>query len=177
MMARAMSITDNGRLARIAPSLGADVPFFLDPRPCRVGGIGERITPIAGIARMPIVLGLPPFEVSTAGIFSRLKPSDWSGPADEADIDAIVRGEIAPTITINDLSTVAMAQFPQIRRLKELLEQLGARASQMSGSGGSVFGVFGSEEDAEKAATEARAAMPDVTVLVATTLGSDAPKP
>ena len=35
-------------LAAIALELGADVPFFLAPRPARVRGIGERSEPLAG---------------------------------------------------------------------------------------------------------------------------------
>ena len=31
------------RLRKIAVGLGADVPFFLNPRPSRVTGIGEHI--------------------------------------------------------------------------------------------------------------------------------------
>src|ERR1035437_4312731 len=45
MMAGAAQLTDEAalsRLHRIALSLGADVPFFLDPRPSRVTGIGAR---------------------------------------------------------------------------------------------------------------------------------------
>ena len=42
-------------LARLALRLGADVPYFLAPRPARVGGIGERSEPLAGPAgaRLP----------------------------------------------------------------------------------------------------------------------------
>ena len=35
------------RLLPIGLALGADLPFFLDGRPARVGGIGERLTPVA----------------------------------------------------------------------------------------------------------------------------------
>src|ERR1035437_2374369 len=54
MMAAAAQLTDEAavsRLHRIALSLGADVPFFLDPRPSRVTGIGERTVAIAGVPR------------------------------------------------------------------------------------------------------------------------------
>ena len=84
MMAAAAQLTDEdvaGRLHRIALSLGADVPFFLDPRPSRVTGIGERIVSIEGVPRIPIVIAVPPFEVSTAAIFRALEPAGWSGAA------------------------------------------------------------------------------------------------
>src|SRR6266436_3882296 len=53
MMAAAAQLTDEAtmsKLPRIALSLGADVPFFLDPRPSRVTGIGERIVSIDGVS-------------------------------------------------------------------------------------------------------------------------------
>ena len=177
MLASAAGIEDaddHRRMHRIALSLGADVPFFLDPRPSRVNGIGELIAPIPGVPRLPIVIVAPPFEVPTAAIFRALRPEGFSGAAPDADIEAIARGEISPALTVNDLATAAVAQFPEIRRLKALLEESGARAAQMSGSGGAVFGVFGSAEDADKAAEKVRKRAPFATTIAATTLSDDA---
>ena len=176
MLATAAEIDDAedlSSLRRIALSLGADVPFFLDPRPSRVNGIGELIAPMPTVPRIPIVIAAPPFEVPTAAIFRALKPEDWSGPAPDTDIEAIVRGEISPAITVNDLAATAIAQFPEIRRLKALLEESGARAAQMSGSGGAVFGVFDSLEDAEHAAKKVKHRAPFATVAAATTLDAE----
>ena len=173
MLAVAAEIDDPDDLAtirRIALSLGADVPFFLDPRPSRVNGIGELIVPIPKVPRIPIVIAAPPFEVPTAAIFRALKPEHWSGPSPDTDIEAIVRGEISSAITVNDLAATAIAQFPEIRRLKALLEESGARAAQMSGSGGALFGVFDSLEEAEHAAEKLKRRAPFATVAAATTL-------
>jgi 4-diphosphocytidyl-2-C-methyl-D-erythritol kinase len=178
MLASAAEIDDaddRATIRRIALSLGADVPFFLDPRASRVNGIGELIAPIPTVPRIPIVIAAPPFEVPTAAIFRALKPEHWSGPAPDADIEAIVRGEISPAITVNDLAAAAIAQFPEIRRLKALLEESGARAAQMSGSGGAVFGVFDSIEGAQQAAEKLMRRAPFASVAAAMTLDSDAP--
>jgi 4-diphosphocytidyl-2-C-methyl-D-erythritol kinase len=176
MMAAAAQLTDEdaaSRLRGLALSLGADVPFFLDPRPSRVTGIGERIAELAHVPRLPIVIVAPPFEVSTAAIFRALEPAGWSGAAPDAHIESIVRGEILPEHLVNDLAPVAIAQFPEIRRLKGLLENLGARVAQMSGSGGAVFGVFDSIDAAESAALNIRRRAPFATVIAATTLGDE----
>jgi 4-diphosphocytidyl-2-C-methyl-D-erythritol kinase len=176
MMAAAAQLTDDeaaGRLRRIALSLGADVPFFLDPLPSRVTGIGERIEAIEGVPPMPIVIAVPPFEVSTAAIFRALEPAGWSGAAPDEHLEAIMRGEILPEFLVNDLAAVAIAQFPEIRRLKGLLEDSGARAAQMSGSGGAVFGVFESTEEAESAATKIRKRAPFATVIATSTLDGE----
>jgi 4-diphosphocytidyl-2-C-methyl-D-erythritol kinase len=176
MMAAAAQLTEEdaaGRLRRIAIGLGADVPFFLDPQPSRVTGIGERIAPIAGVPRMPIVIAVPPFEVSTAAIFRALEPAGWSGAAPDEHIAAIARGDVSPELLVNDLAAVAIAQFPEIRRLKGLLEDSGARAAQMSGSGGAVFGVFDSADAAERAAAKIERRAPFASVFAATTLDGE----
>jgi 4-diphosphocytidyl-2-C-methyl-D-erythritol kinase len=162
------------RLHDIALSLGADVPFFLDPHPSRVTGVGERIAPLQAMPQLPLVIAIPPFEVATAAVFRALDPESWSGPAPDADIDAILRGEITPAITVNDLAPVAIGQFREIGRLKGLLKDFGARAAQMSGSGGAVFGVFHTLEEAERAAANLQRRAPFATVVSATTLSSEA---
>lgn len=176
MMAAAAKLVDDesaSRLRRIALSLGADVPFFLDPQPSRVTGIGERIAPLDGVPSIAIVIAAPPFEVSTAAIFRELSPEGWSGPASDADLAAIVRGDISQELLVNDLASVAITKFPEIRRLKGLLEDSGARAAQMSGSGGAVFGLFDSTQAAESAAIKVRRRAPFATVIAATTLDSE----
>jgi 4-diphosphocytidyl-2-C-methyl-D-erythritol kinase len=177
MLAAAAQLTDDdsaGRLRRVALSLGADVPFFLDPRPSRVTGIGERIVAIAGVPATPIVIAAPPFEVSTAAMFRALEPAGWSGAARDEHIASILRGDISPEHLVNDLASVAIAQFPEIRRLKGLLEDSGARAAQMSGSGGAVFGLFDSTDEAESAAIKIRKRAPFATVIAASTLDGEA---
>jgi 4-diphosphocytidyl-2-C-methyl-D-erythritol kinase len=164
---------DRRRIHKVALSLGADVPFFLDPRPSRVSGIGEMIAPMSAVPRIPLVIVAPPFEVSTAAIFKVLDPENWSGVAPDTDIDAIVRGDISPEIVVNDLAAAAIAQFPEIGRLKGLLEESGARAVQMSGSGGAVFGVFESINDAQEGAAKIARRAPFATVIAATTLDKE----
>jgi 4-diphosphocytidyl-2-C-methyl-D-erythritol kinase len=176
MMAAAAQLTDDvsaARLRRIALSLGADVPFFLDPQPSRVTGIGERIAAIVGVPPIPLVIAVPPFEVSTAAIFRALEPAGWSGAAPDEHLEAIVRGGIAVEHLVNDLAAVAIAQFPEIRRLKGLLEDSGALVAQMSGSGGAVFGLFNSSEAAESAALKIRKRAPFATVIATTTVESE----
>ena len=175
MAAGAQLIDDEAsrKLRRIALSLGADVPFFLDPQPSRVTGIGERIAALEGVPSLPIVIAVPPFEVSTAAIFRSLEPTGWSGAAPDEHLEAMRRGEISPELLVNDLAAVAIAQFPEIRRLKGLLEDSGARAAQMSGSGGAVFGVFDSTEEAEGAATKIRKRAPFATVIATSTLDGE----
>jgi len=173
MLARLARIETPAELHRIAVGLGADVPFFLDPRPAHVTGIGEKIALLDSVAAMPVVLAIPPFGIATAGVFRALKKENWSGPVDAAAINSVRRGAITPAIAVNDLASVAAAQHPEIATLTALLESLGARAAQMTGSGSAVFGIFASAGEAERAAHSARERMPDTRFIVTETIASD----
>ncbi|MFZ0886929.1 MAG: 4-(cytidine 5'-diphospho)-2-C-methyl-D-erythritol kinase, partial [Candidatus Binataceae bacterium] len=146
MMAALYRIEAVERLFKLALALGADVPFFIDPRPARIGGIGERIAPLGPLPRLDLVLAVPPFEVLTAEIFRALARQRWSGPASDAELDAIASGAISPAMLVNDLAPVAIARYPEIGRLKTILLEAGARGAAMTGSGGAVFGIFGGPE-------------------------------
>jgi 4-diphosphocytidyl-2-C-methyl-D-erythritol kinase len=160
----------SGRIRRIALALGADVPFFLNPRPSRVTGIGERIEALDGFATLHLVIAVPPVEVPTTSVFKALKREGWSGPASAGDLDEILRGEISARHLVNDLEAPAMQLYPQVASLKALLEECGATASSMSGSGGSVFGLFVNEETASRGAESLRLKAPGARVFVAKSL-------
>jgi 4-diphosphocytidyl-2-C-methyl-D-erythritol kinase len=172
MMSRLSRIDAPARLHAIAVKLGADVPFFLDPKPARIGGIGEVIEQLEGFPAMPLVLAIPPFGIATASIFKGLKPEDWSGRAPESEIAAASSGEVTHAIVVNDLAIVAEREHREIGELRALLNTLGARAAQMTGSGSAVFGVFDSATDADRAAVAARRRQPETTFVVTETAAS-----
>lgn len=58
------------RLPELAFELGADVPFFLQPRAALVEGAGERIQPLLGLPRLHLVLAHPGVRLSTAEVFA-----------------------------------------------------------------------------------------------------------
>lgn len=157
----------SGRIQRVAVALGADVPFFLDPRPSRVTGIGERIEALEKFPRLHLVVAVPPIEVPTAAVFKALTREGWSGPASAADLDEILGGKIAARHLVNDLEAPAVGLYPQIARLKALLQESGAEAVSMTGSGGAVFGLFHDAEAASRAASFMRDRAPDARVFVA----------
>jgi 4-diphosphocytidyl-2-C-methyl-D-erythritol kinase len=155
------------RIRKIAVALGADVPFFLNPRPSRVTGIGERIETLDGFPTLHLVIVVPPVEVPTASVFKALKREGWSGPASAGDIDEILRDEISARHLVNDLEAPAIQLYQQIAELKALLQECGATASSMSGSGGSVFGLFPDADAAERGAASLRLKAPESRVFVA----------
>jgi 4-diphosphocytidyl-2-C-methyl-D-erythritol kinase len=156
---------DQAALLRMAVSLGADVPFFLDPRPALVRGIGERCEPLPGPwpARV-LVLANPGVRLSTAQVYQAFDALAPAGACRELrSLLETVRGAPADGRALgdlleNDLEPAAVRLCPPIARLRELLRQAGALAVGMSGSGPTVFGVFGSEREAEVALGRLRAA-------------------
>ncbi len=164
------SVDSIDRLRKIAVGLGADVLFFLDPRPSRVTGIGERIQVLEKFPALHMVIAVPPIEVPTASVFKILKRESWSGPATARDIEEIVRGEIAAKHLVNDLEAPAIELYPQIAHLKALLQNYGAMISSMTGSGGAVFGVFPDASAAQRAADALRLCAPEARVFAAKSL-------
>ena len=158
------------RLRKVAVALGADVPFFLAPRPARVSGIGERIEVMEKFPKLHLVVAVPPIEVPTASVFKTLKREGWSGPASPAEIEEIIGGRISARHLVNDLEVPAMQLFPQISHLKALLKECGATAASMTGSGGAVFGLFPDATASERAADEVGKKAPKARVFAAKSL-------
>ncbi len=157
---------DPAALLRVAMSLGADVPFFLDPRPALVSGIGERCEPQPGPwpARV-LVLANPGERLSTAQVYQAFDALARAGaprglrPLLEAVGGVPPAGHALEALLQNDLEPAAVRLCPAIARLREALREAGALAVGMSGSGPTVFGVFGSEREARSALGRLRAAV------------------
>lgn len=132
------------RLAGIAAGLGADIPMCLESRPALVGGIGERIAPLARLPAHALVLVNPGEEVATPDVFRTLARRDNPPlpplPADGfATFDALV-GWLGATR--NDLEPPALSLCPAIGAVLAALR--GApetRLARMSGSGATCFAL------------------------------------
>jgi 4-diphosphocytidyl-2-C-methyl-D-erythritol kinase len=164
-----------GRLAELALGLGADVPYFLDPRPALVSGIGERIEPLAGLPGFWCVLANPGISLATADVYAAwdrsaaaLTPTEagstmrsLSRLLDARDLSreplpeslSSVSGisTLLGEILVNDLEAAAGELCPGVRDWQERLRGQGALATGMSGSGATVFGVFANETRARRA--------------------------
>ena len=128
----------DAEIAAAALALGADVPVCLFGKPCRMQGMGERMTPLDNFTPLPAVLINPLIAVSTAAVFRQLgipKSSFQRSPDDGyPDDHATWR---------NDLTAPAIAVAPVIAEvLAALAAQPGLRFARMSGSGATCFGIF-----------------------------------
>jgi 4-diphosphocytidyl-2-C-methyl-D-erythritol kinase len=144
------------RLRRIALRLGADVPFFLDPRTAWVRGIGEQIEPVRGLPALPLVLASPGEPLSTREVFRAydvLRPDARNPAVPPPEIEHLLDDPIALAALLhNDLESAAVRLCPAIHRLRQELLARGALAVGMSGSGPTLFGVFATHAAARAAA-------------------------
>jgi 4-diphosphocytidyl-2-C-methyl-D-erythritol kinase len=138
-------------LCALAARLGADVPFFVPCRPCRVSGIGEILQVVPPPPALPIVIVVPPFGVPTPWAYRRFDELPPSPPSPLSELPA---GQWpAPAGFVNDLERAVLPTYPALARLKDQLCEHGALAALMSGSGSAVFGIFPARALAEKALT------------------------
>jgi len=162
---------DAAALAALALELGADVPFFLDPRPALVSGIGEHVEPLADWPELALVLVNPGLALATAEVYraadalgtaltSASPPSTLRARLGALRSDASDGpGALAPLLA-NDLEPAAVRLCPPIARLRDRLRDVGAVAVGMSGSGPTLFGVFPDVEAAGAALERAAFAAP-----------------
>jgi 4-diphosphocytidyl-2-C-methyl-D-erythritol kinase len=108
-------------LADLALSLGADVPFFLDPRPTLVEGIGERLTPLGGVPSLLLLLAHPGPPLVTAEVYAEADRLAGSSTRREADRQA---GSLTlPGADRRAGSLTLPGADPTIRRLLSLRER------------------------------------------------------
>jgi 4-diphosphocytidyl-2-C-methyl-D-erythritol kinase len=143
------------RLHALAASLGADVPFFLEPGPKLAEGAGERLTPLDIPQDFWVLVALPAGAAkrSTAVVYSRFDELG-GGPGFEERRQELVAGlglcrrpRHLAALPPNDLAEAAGR--PQL--VAELVRD-GAFRADVSGAGPAVYGLFHRREDARVAA-------------------------
>ncbi len=132
---------DPAHAARIAPTLGADVPACLLSLTARGTGAGdELVLEDAGVSDVPALLVNPRIPLSTGTVFAR-----WDG-VDGGPLGDWRNGR-------NDLEAPARALVPEIGALLDwLATRDGVTIARMSGSGATCFALFGDEQARDRAA-------------------------
>jgi 4-diphosphocytidyl-2-C-methyl-D-erythritol kinase len=168
---------DGAALHLLARGLGADVPFFLDPRPSIGRGIGDELEPL-DLPTLVLVLVLPSTHLSTAHVYRALDRAREGiaeagggdlrhpdGPESDFETRAMAAAsawrqvgtvdEVAALLE-NDLEPVSFALLPGLDVIKRALSEAGARGAMMSGSGPTMFGVCSDMAHAEAVAGRMR---------------------
>jgi len=137
-----------------AASIGADVPFFLNPRPSWVTGIGELCQPIdfepQVLNSLLFLLALPPISISTRDVFAgyRLSSFPFSTSRLPFPRSRPNLGNLCSYLQTawNDLEPVVRNLYPTIGRTIDSLRQFPCLYAGLSGSGSTCFAVFLREE-------------------------------
>jgi len=125
------------RLAAMALSLGADVPFFLFGSNAFAEGVGERLQPLELPQAWYVVL-TPPVAVSTRTIFAV--------PELTRNSQSIKMSGFSAGFGRNDLEPVVCRRHAEVAAHLEWLRQFGD--ARLSGSGACVFAEFATEREA-----------------------------
>ncbi len=149
--------------------LGADVPVCAaGPRPQRMRGIGEVLSPLPDLPAASLVLVRPPVAVPTGPVFQGLATKTGTPMAEMPEALDFPHFAAWLARQRNDLQTPAIGIAPVIGQAIDALQgQEGAALAAMSGSGGTCFGLFVEMAQAEAAAARIKAAHPDWWVAAA----------
>ncbi len=123
---------DLAALSQLGAALGADVPFFLTPGPAVGRGVGTDLTPL-DLPPFWYVLFNPGVALSTRWVYANLNLDTLArhGAPERETWEA----EHPEAWVANDLETVTLRRYPELRRALDKLAQAGARAQGMSGRG------------------------------------------
>ena len=157
----------SGSLDRFIPCLaaiGADIPVCLKREFQIMRQTGDEVMSAGRPEWLPFcVLANPGIHISTSAVFSALS---FQPSRTEADIEMLVSaGDWETLISLgNDLTAPVQTHHPEIA---EMISQLNVAANDctgrfygaaMSGSGASCFALFEKKEDADRLATQLKAA-------------------
>lgn len=144
------------RLAKLAVSLGADVPACVHSRTMRGSGKGERLIAMdaAPLSGLPVLLVNPGVKVSTAAVFAAWDGIDRGGLSKGAPMEMARDGR-------NDLTSPATAIAPSIKNVLNVLQATdGTMLTRMSGSGATCFALYENAAARDRAAAAVAAANP-----------------
>ena len=145
---------------QVARSIGADVPFFLNPVPSYLDGAGDVLKESFGrLGDVPVVLVRPLDGVSTAAAYGAFDLEPTAPVAPDAMLAALRAGDVQAVAEhlYNNLDPVARRLVPDDDVIAAwLAADGGVLGAQVSGSGSCVFAICRSHEDAGRLAGAAR---------------------
>ncbi len=138
-----LNLSDD-ELKKIGVSIGADVPYCLTGGTVHARGIGDILTRLKPFKEKHILLFNPGVQISTADVYSQLKPEESSRIDIKSIIDLIEKDDLIGLSVkmANIMEGVVIEKHPIIAQAKREMNDCGALGSLMSGSGATVFGLF-----------------------------------
>ena len=159
-------------LADMGAKLGADVPFCVAGGCRRCEGIGEKLTPLAGWAGLPVVIVRPGVSISTGKAYGLLDvcPRRRAGTA-ESCIEALKNKDRAALLASlsNDFEDVLFKAEPVLGETFSYLSSL-CKKTMMTGSGSAFFLMVENEVQQRKLAAKIKEERPQWYVGTAETI-------
>ncbi|MBO7147732.1 MAG: 4-(cytidine 5'-diphospho)-2-C-methyl-D-erythritol kinase [Lentisphaeria bacterium] len=146
------------QLAETALAIGADVPFFLNPKPALARGRGEQLSPVDLPDHLPLLILPTLFPVSAAWAYRYWNQYKDHAPA-SSDPELLIRTlqkkdfAAAGKLLRNDLAPAVVQKFPVLTLCTELFAKTGGSVL-LSGSGPTLFALYPDFETQEKAYRE-----------------------
>ncbi len=135
---------------QVAPTIGADVPLFLDGGTAWLEGYGQILDPVKPLEGFAVTVVVPPFSLSTKDVYRTWdKLEGPRGPVVEGRKMPPAIRRLGPLR--NDLTPAAIHMVPELADWLADLARLWERPVMMSGSGPSAFGYFSDEDEATSA--------------------------
>lgn len=136
------------QMERLVGRLGADCPFFVNPRPLYAEGIGDVFTPISlDLSEWYLLLVKPDVHVSTREAYAGVHPQKPTYSLIETIKQPV--GTWAGRM-VNDFEESIFSAHPLLSEIKQELYHQGAAYASMSGSGSTLFGLFRSRPNCEE---------------------------
>ncbi len=141
-------------------TLGADVPFFLDPRPSWVEGIGEKCQALAFdsdfVTDLAFLMILPRVASETRRVFQRYRQSRpvFSPAGEKPSFNGKADFIRYLNTARNDLESIVCDELPDVRAILQEIRRIPSLYAGMSGSGSVCYCVFDSLTAANAAAKD-----------------------
>jgi 4-diphosphocytidyl-2-C-methyl-D-erythritol kinase len=138
-------------LSRMAKTLGADVPFFLQGGTAYATGIGDRLEPVTWGFDGWILLFNPGWEISTSWAYGQWDLSQLPSSRPLPLSNYLTFGLRDPRFRlyfVNDFESIVFRKYPKLRQHYHQLWETGADYVGLSGSGSSLYGLYSSYDHA-----------------------------
>jgi 4-diphosphocytidyl-2-C-methyl-D-erythritol kinase len=138
-------------LAKMAETIGSDVPFFVFQSAAVCKGRGELVSPTRLPEQLSVLLLKPEFSVPTQWAYSH-----WRDSLEIPGVSYAAQKCAGQTL-VNDLERPVFEKFIFLAEMKMwLVKQPEVCAALMSGSGSTIFAVLRSKVDANRVAEKAK---------------------
>ena len=131
-------------LLEMSKPIGSDVPFFIECKPARCKGKGEKLEPITIKNDYHVLIVKPEDGCSTKEVYAKF---DEHPHYNAADINNVIKAleegddDLLERSMGNSLQAVASELVPEINLIIDKLKAKGLRLVMMTGSGSSVFAL------------------------------------